>query len=213
MGRPKIGISCLCAILCVSGAQVLAKTSDGPNSYLKNIFLVSYSLYAGPPKGACGVDWKAWNAAIDFVANQSVKLKLITDKEHSGRTKKLVADAGRESDNWVNQFYNKVIPNAAQRFDPASENELKYTNAPSLSFEVIILEHNNGCAGMLKAEVEAALMPSTMISTETFVGSPHMVIWSASNLLTSPPETFSQFVIQTSEQMMKSFVNDWSLSQ
>jgi hypothetical protein len=38
-------------------------------------------------------------------------------------------------------------------------------------------------------------------------------IWENSNLLVTPPNTFSSFVIERSELMLKSFLNAWTRAQ
>jgi hypothetical protein len=52
-----------------------------------------------------------------------------------------------------------------------------------------------------------------MIATGKLIPHPSEEIWSGEKLLVGPPSSFSRFVIETSEEMMKSFVNDWTLSQ
>ena len=42
---------------------------------------------------------------------------------------------------------------------------------------------------------------------------PSEEIWRSSTLLAAPTNTFSRLVIESSEEMVKSFVNDWALSQ
>jgi hypothetical protein len=76
-----------------------------------------------------------------------------------------------------------------------------------------ILEQNGRCFGDVSATVTTMLKPSEMISTGKVVQHPFEEIWSRSILLLGPPSSFSRFVIETSEKMMKSFVNDWTLSQ
>ena len=84
----KFVISGLCTLL-VAGSMTSAKGADDdqPNPYLRNVSLVRYFL--SDNKERCVVDSKVWNTAIDFVANQSSKLKLIRDKEYYERSREL----------------------------------------------------------------------------------------------------------------------------
>ena len=67
-----------------------AKGADDnqPNPYLRNVSLVRYFLFSAD-NGRCVVDYRAWNTAIDFVAYQPSKLKLIRDKEYYERSREL----------------------------------------------------------------------------------------------------------------------------
>jgi hypothetical protein len=215
MRKPKFATSCLCALLYMAGAVSPVKSEDWPSQYLKNVSLVAYRLVLeSPNKAPCAIDWEAWNTAIDFVANQSTKLKLIRETDHWERGKQLsdkASDVGRKM--VAPDVSGKAADTLAKAFNEATENLSKYLSAPTLSFDTTTLEQSGVCIGTISAEVRAALKPSSMISTETFVAHPYMEIWSESKLLSGPPSSFSRFVIQSSEQMMKKFVNDWALSQ
>jgi hypothetical protein len=152
------------------------------------------------------------NRQIKAPAHQSIKLKLIRDTDHMERTKQL-SDKASEAGQKMVARDGKVADTAGKAFHEAIEKLSKYSSAPSLSFDTTALEGNGVCVGTISARVKAILKPSTMISTETFVAHPYMEIWSNSHLLAAPPSSFSRFVIETSEQMMKKFVNDWTLSQ
>jgi len=162
----------VCALLCTVGTLVPATAGDKPTPELKGIKVVSYKLSVQlPNKGRCAIDLKAWNTAIDFVANQSTKLKLIREADH---------------------------------FWPTD---------PSLLFSILTTEMKSGCAATLSAEVWAALEPTKIIATDKFVDHPYTIIWTERQLLSGPFATFSSFATETSEQIMKSFVNDWARSQ
>ena len=73
---------------------------QGPaQPFLKNVSLVVYEVFPAADKRLCTIDLEAWRTAIDFVANQSTKLKLMREREHYERTKELVNkanEAGRK---------------------------------------------------------------------------------------------------------------------
>jgi hypothetical protein len=95
----------------------------------------------------------------------------------------------------------------------AKETHQKYLATPKLSLVVLAFEYNGSCVGDLSAKVTAMLKLSEMIATGTIVDHPFEQIWSGGTLLAGKPNTFSRSIIQASEEMMKSFVNDWALTQ
>ena len=164
---------------------------------------------------------EAWNTAIDFVANQSSKLKLIREKEYYDRERELRDKSEEASQKYLALQFSSNTPGvaappavAAQKaWEEAREISSKYSAAPQLSLIVETLEQKERCFGTLSASVTAMLTSSKMISTGNAVGYHSWEIWNRSSLLVGPTNTFSRFVIQSSEEMMKSFVNDWALSQ
>ncbi len=211
----KFTICCLCAFLGMSPAR----SEDHPRLGLKDVSLVNYHLVSGM-KDRCVINVEAWNTAIDFVANQSNKLKLIRWKEHFERDKEL-ADKVRELSDKASEAARKIMAPrtegefaaATKALDEAAAKSSKYSAAPSLLLVVEGFEHNGSCVGNLSATVSAMLKPSEMIATGQPIHHPSQEIWSRSTLLAGPTNTFSRFVIESSEEMVKSFVNDWALSQ
>jgi hypothetical protein len=217
MGKPTFASSWLCAILCMAGAVSPVKSEDQPSPHLKNVLLVAYRVFVEPPNnGFCAIDWEAWNTAVDFVANQPTKLKLIKQKEHRDRAKELVDNVGETARKYVEgvgKLSDTALDAANKAWDEASKIHSKYLAAPELVLVANVLEQNGRCSGTVSATVTAMLKPSEMISTGKIIYHPSYEIWRRSMLLVGPPNSFSHFVIETSEQMMKSFVNDWTLSQ
>jgi hypothetical protein len=204
MNMRRFTICCVCAVLGISAAR----SGDEPKSSLKNVSLVSYVLLSGA-KDRCAINVQAWNTAIDFVANQSSKLKLIRQNEHDERSKELMDEARRAS----RKFMATNTDAEEKVSDEALEKFRKYNAAPTLLLVVEGLEHNGSCFGHLSAAVSAMLKPSEMMATRKLIIHPHEEIWSTSKLLAASPNTFFRFVIETSEEMVKSFVNDWALTQ
>jgi hypothetical protein len=191
--------------------MVPASAGDRSSPFLKGVKIVSYKLSVEPPnKGRCAIDLKAWNTAIDPVANQSTKLKLIRDADHLEQEKQLSDELRKTSENVERHLTD---PTAEREHDEAEERWKKFLLAPTLSFSVLTTDLGVGCAGTLSVEVIVGLEPSKIIATDAPVQIPLMIIWSDHQLLSAPYETFSSFAIQTSEQTLKRFADDWTKSQ
>jgi hypothetical protein len=198
----------------MAGVVSPVKSDDQPKVLLKNVSLVPYKLAAAPNKGRCAIDVEAWSTAIDFVANQSTTLKLIREQEHYERAKELSDKANEAARKYFAARSHPDVDAAGKALEEAKENHSKYFSAPKLLLAADgMFEHNGSCVGTLSATVTALLKQSEMISTGKVVHLPFLEIWSRSTVLAGPPSSFSRFVIETSEGMMKGFVNDWTLSQ
>jgi hypothetical protein len=57
--------------------------TDGPNEFLNQVNIISYTPYIenNQNSGKCRIDWEAFKVALQFVANQSTRLKIITNIE------------------------------------------------------------------------------------------------------------------------------------
>jgi hypothetical protein len=90
----------------------------------------------------------------------------------------------------------------------------KFATAPWLYFSILTMDTTTGCAGTVGAKATVMLESSTKIlATGNIAYLANMTIWEDQQLLSGPHATFSSFAIQTSEQIMKSFVNAWARSQ
>jgi hypothetical protein len=155
MRKPKFG-SWLCALLCVAGAVSPVKSEDQPRPLLKNVSLVAYQVFPDRNKALCAIDWDAWNTAIDFVANQSTKLKLIKEVQHRERDRELLdeaIEAHRKYINGVGTFSDPAVGAAKRAWEEASEIHAKYFAAPKLLLVGDILEQNGRCFGTVSATV------------------------------------------------------------
>ena len=198
----------IAALLFTVGTIVPATAADRSSPFLKGVKTVSYKLSVEPPnKGRCAIDLKAWNTAIDPIAKQSTKLRLLRDADHLEQEKQLSDELRKTSENVERDA------TAKKEHDEAEKRWKKFLLAPTLSFSVLTNDLGIGCAGTLSVEVIVGLEPSKIVATDTPVPIPLMTIWSDHQLLSAPYETFSSFAIQTSEQTLKSFVNDWAKSQ
>jgi hypothetical protein len=130
MRKPKFATSCLCALQGMAGAVSPVKSEDRPRPALNNVSLVVYTL-APANKGRCAIDWEAWNTAINFVANQSTKLKLIREREHEERRKELLDKAKEAGEKFFATRSDAEMAAAKKAWDEAIEKHLKYFAAPA----------------------------------------------------------------------------------
>jgi hypothetical protein len=190
-----------------------AAAAAEPTPYLKGVAMIKYNRLIVPTE-PCVVDWKAWDTAIEFVANQSAKLRLMSEHDHYQYTQELydVRDkrlAKMRSDKnvgaWTDQDWQRYNDEIASLKDKVW--------VPSLSFHAHTIDLKNGCAAVIIAEVNAPLERSTIIGTGEVVPYPEHEVWSTSWTLKGPYQTFSKSAIEISEQIMKELANDWAKSQ
>jgi hypothetical protein len=198
-------------LLLMSMAVSVAQARNGPSPYLKGVTTMTYNGFM-KDEGRCKIDWKAWNTAIDFIANQSTKLKLMTDADYQKHFDELL-DRNKEIDLLRTKTPSTWTDEEARKFSDANELIYKQSSIPSLSLSITTIELESGCAAVIGAEAKATLKPSTIISTGASVPNPDFSIWSATWTLKSPHRSFLRFAIETSERIMKEFVNDWTASQ
>lgn len=173
--------------------------------YLQGITMVTYRGVPETNTARCENDWKAWNTAIDFVAGQSVRLKLVRDDDYTDRV------AARYD---AIKTPNPGDPEAAwTKWNQEMESAKKFGSAPTLLFHVTSIDMVSGCAGMIDAEVFAPLETSKMIATGNPIVRPSMKLWWDQYWVTAPFASFTEVVIKNSEQILKKFVNDWTASQ
>ena len=166
----------IAAVLCTVGTIVPATAADRSSPFLKGVKTVSYKLSVEPPnKGRCAIDLKAWNTAIDPIAKQSTKLKLIRDADHLEQEKQLSDELSKTREN-VERLTDATAQIAEKEHDEAKERWKKFLLAPTLSFSVLTNDLGLGCAGTLSVEVIVGLEPSKIVATDTPVPIPLMTI-------------------------------------
>jgi hypothetical protein len=162
-----------CLLVMVTAAQA----ADRPSPYLKGVTTVIYTS-GFEIKGPCAIDRKAWNTAIEFVANQSSKLKLMTDTVHHEKFEEMLKSKDKtdktmlKKDVWTDEEVRKVRE--------ADAIVRKFSNAPHLSFIIETTEIEGGCVATVETDVTATLKSSEMISTGTIVYNPVYSLWSQS---------------------------------
>jgi len=173
---------------------------------LKGVREMKYQGIFEDTTARCEIDRRAWNTSIDFVANQSSKLKFWREVDH-------MAQEQTRHDRVMALEVDLGDVESKRRWDQEWDKLTKFGSMPNLYFDLISIDVKNGCVGVIRATVDATLKPSEMISTGTLVRIPSVTIWSNTVTLSAPFQGFSSFAIQSSEQIMKEFVNDWTASQ
>ena len=132
------------ALICLSmlaACPLEATAGGGPNFLLKGMDIVSYQ--AGiEPTGAivCKIENDRLDTALRFVANQSTKLKIVTQKEKLETSTELFDLASKDLQN-----------------DATFMRAHKYSSMPDLFIYVIALDVRGGCAATIEAEVGAKM--------------------------------------------------------
>jgi hypothetical protein len=181
--------------------------SDGPNPLMKGIQIISYMVFLEKTVGGdrCKIDWDNLNTSLQFVANQSTTLKIVTEIQKSDQTKELYSKLdpkwffGSDGDQKKYQATKKVAD--------------EYISMPNLLIGFSPLQTQGGCAGTITARLTASVSPTHLLATQVDVYDPHIEIWSKTYGFVGPQESFSNYAINLGEQMMKSLVNDWAASQ
>ncbi len=185
----------LCALVFLPHGAMAA--SDVPKGYLKGIKTISYDLGVLKTVGGdqCNINKESLDTSVEFVANQSTKLKIVPPDQKMKRTDELmgraITDKGANTFrdyNFMPLFYIAIQPLQATQFM---------------------------CAATFNAEflVHIDLQDGHVIPTQALMSYPGVVIWSTTVGFVGPQQTFSNQVINITEQVMKQLVNDWAAAQ
>jgi hypothetical protein len=184
---------------------------------LKGITIINYDVYVEETLDGdqCKTDVNSLETALQFVANQSTKLKIVTESEHHRRAKELNEITSR--------IQEKVFENG---WSPAAMNDAKYLAAkkaaseygmmPSLSIVIAPMQLPGGCTGSVAARLYASLDRATnsmeIVLTHRYAFN-MIEIWSRSYMFKGSQQIFAKQVTGIAEDLMKAFVNDWTASQ
>jgi len=142
---PKFLGVCLCftSFLAFHGNAIAA--TDHPRSLLKGIAIIKYYDYVESTVGGerCKINYQNLTTSLQFVANQSAKLKIITEREHATRR---------------DELYSQVRSLPATNTDKilaANKSADDYNFMPTLVIHVSPLELSSGCAGVINATLSA----------------------------------------------------------
>jgi len=176
---------------------------------MKGVQIISYTVFLEPTVGGdqCKIDWDNLNTSLQFVANQSTTLKIVTEIQKSDQTKELYSKLdpkwffGSDGDQKQYQATKKVAD--------------EYISMPYLfiGFSPLQPQAQGGCAGTITARLTASVSPTHLLATQVDVYDPRIEIWSKTYGFVGPQGSFSKYAINLGEQMMKSLVNDWAASQ
>jgi hypothetical protein len=180
--------------------------SSEEKNALKGVSVVVYNGWL-PSKdareGRCAIDWRAFNVEMDFVANQSSKLRLMTDRAVSDEMK-------RVTDLTEGMSVDEILQTKAERDRLVKP----FLGAPRLNIFVSVIELQSGCAGFIRAEVTAELKERAELKANgAQVFHPSPLVWHRNMTIRESYRDFPAFAMEISTQLMKSFVNDWARSQ
>ena len=168
---------CLTALLLSHGSGV-AK----PSRLLKGITIIGY--WVGVEKTVfgegCSIDQSSLATALQFVANQSTKLKVIPSlevdrrfEEHLAARDKVFKELG--SSGLVDDIIRAMKSDGYVAAEKAAD---EFYFVPHLSFDISPLEVSGTCVGIVKAELSASLEKANMLyRTHTTVYRPEVEIW------------------------------------
>jgi hypothetical protein len=187
----------LCLIVFLPHSAMAA--SDIPGGYyLKDIKTISYILDVKKTMGGdqCNIDEENLKTSIEFVANQSTKLKIVPPEQKDKRVNELMGwqpedkEAATKFHDWnFMPFFNIEI-------QPIQASQFMCTAATNAGVWVTV--------DVKKAHV---------IPTQAVLSYPGVEIYEFTGCFWGPPQTFSNQAINAAEQMMKHLVNDWSAAQ
>jgi hypothetical protein len=206
-------------LLCLyfSASLMLQNSANAKTSYLlKGIEVVKFMIVVEETVGGngCKIDQEAMNTSLQFVANQSTKLKILTWKEYVKREDDLRTAAQSKAPS-TDGFFKDVNKYQAElkEYQAALDKGKKYTQAPLLIISIMPLQVGNGCGGHINAELSASIGPTQLTPTKREVYNESIKLWSEGYSFVSPQPTFSEYAINIAGQMMKQLVNDWTASQ
>jgi hypothetical protein len=189
----------LCLLLFSQHSAMAA--SDAPKGYLKGIKSISYDLGVEKTAGGndCKIDQDILNTSIEFVANQSTKLKIVPPDLKMKRTNELMAQSLSSTDK-----------------EGAMKAFREYNFMPSFYIGIQPIQATQLiCAGTINAElsVHTDVENAHVIPTQALMSYPAVTIWSVSVAFWAPQQTFSNQAISATEQIMKQLINDWAAAQ
>lgn len=188
MSIPVRRVLWLWSLICLPHYAMAA--SDAPKGYLKGIEIISYDLGVEKTVGGddCKIDQGNLNTSIEFVANQSTKLKIIPDDQKMKHSNELMGSPSFLEYNFMAVFYIGIQPLQTTQFT---------------------------CAGTINARLSEFIdvQNAHIIPTQALISYPAAEIWEASIGFVGPQQTFSNDAIDVTERVMKELVNDWAAAQ
>ena len=194
------------AALCLCLMTLLFSHGSGiaqPRRLLKGITIISYSISLEKAVfgEGCRIDQSSLATALQFVANQSTKLKVMPWEEEHRRFTALLATRDK-------------LEIGSDKFVAADKAAGEFVWVPSLLFYISPIEVSGTCVGIVKAELTAYLEDTHMLyRTHTPVYRPEVQIWSNTYIVTGPQRTFTDQASNAAETLLKALVNDWSAAQ
>jgi hypothetical protein len=212
--KPKVFSICLIlvALLLFHGNSVA-----NPKRALKGVAIVSYSAGSETLVGGelCKIDENGLATSLQFVANQSAKLKLLPQNEAFSRA---VTLAEKAAEIWKElsasgKLEDMIAARENDKYLAAKKAADDLNFLPLLLFVVTPLELTGGCAAVVEATLSAYFDDTQMDHTRRTLHHPSITIWKQGSYFVGPKRTFAEQVTGHVEQLMKEFVNDWTASQ
>jgi hypothetical protein len=204
----------LALLLCCDSAVARPE----PKYVLKGITIINFFAGAGESE-QCKIDYNGLVTALQFVANQSIQLKIVAASDQMRR--------GKELDEIADQIWNKAKTSGKVEDMMATMKDAKYQAARNAAYDYNLMPHlsivvqpmdleGGGCVGSVSATLSAYLDSKTnnmeIVPTHARV-SPTVEIWSGSYLFIGTKQTFANQATRIAEDLMKQLVNDWTASQ
>jgi hypothetical protein len=187
---------------------------------LKGITAVNYHAYDVQDSNRCRVERDSFDTALQFVANQSVKLKLIPFQEWIVQNHELhdiqqqiwddLTRSGKPED------MSAAMDNA--KYKAAKQLAFDYGIMPMLNLHVMPMETVGGCVAMVNATLDTYLDykskgPLEILPNHRRIMPATIGIWSTRNLITSSSDGFANYATRAAEGVLKELVNDWTAAQ
>lgn len=188
---------------------------------LRGITAINFDAGVEKTDGRCAVDWQSLKTALLFVANQSVKLKIIPEFEHHTRSNELFDEADRifkEDMDKATGVDKWNLPWKDSKYIAAKKEASDYSWMPHLFIYISPIELASGCAAWVEAKLGAYLdnMNHTyeILPTHSRAAVPYTVdIWSKAYMISGPKDGFAIQATRVAEDLMRELVNDWSAAK
>lgn len=211
-------VTCQCALaLCMSAANA------GPVQNwdaFKNVDAMSYIADitddADKPIN-CKLDKDALGTNLRFIANQSLRLKIILPQQHFERQQALDAEAHTLSEKLgafgLEKLNTAEYQETQKQFDSASARARKNIWIPEFFITGAVHEIGGACAANLDGELQATTSPANLLWNDAHIYHPHATLWTKGYWVTAGSNRFSANLTDVAGQLMKELVNDWTDAQ
>src|SRR5262249_271397 len=175
------------------------------NDELRGITGIQYVTHLNPQMAGqrCAFDEARWKTSLHFVANQSVKLRLMSETEYTAEMKQVRARSSAQKTGKADKNVNDVADTA--------DDSLFFI--PMLHITAVGIEVGAGCAGTVNASLSAFTDTTTIIGTGTQLPLPSVEIWRRMTMVKGSPDYFATNMIRGAEDLMKTLVNEWTEAQ
>jgi hypothetical protein len=165
----------------------------------------------------CKLDKDALGTNLRFVANQSLRLKIIPPQERFERQQTLGAEVTTLSDELAaigpEKLNTAEYQETQKQLNSAGTRARYYIWMPIFYITGAIHEVGGACTANLQGELQATTSPANLLWNDARILHPDATLWTKSYWVTAGSSRFSAYFIDVAEQLMKELVNDWSAAQ